>query len=268
MSKHILIVSVNYNSYKELDVYLHSIEKAVSKTLINCEVDVYVADNSSRKEVVDISSYCNFELNIIPLKNLGYFGGAFHIINNLVDISVYNYVIISNVDVSLSTEFFNKLLFRSFSKDVAWIAPSIYSTDEHRDRNPKIVYRYSKKRLSFIYCMYKFPFLHALYQFTLYKRKKIRYNNSEKNIYAGHGSFIVLTEYFFNKFPKLNYPIFLFGEELFLAELIQEGKMRVVYIPDIQILDGEHVSTSKMKHGLYYKCNKEAIQYILKTFYE
>ena len=42
----VLIVAVNYNSYKELDSYLKTIEEAVSG-VGKAVVDVTIADNSS-----------------------------------------------------------------------------------------------------------------------------------------------------------------------------------------------------------------------------
>lgn len=104
MKSKILIIAVNYNSYKELHTYLQSIEEAVINTTIDCEVDVYVADNSLVKKQINKYAYCNFELNIIFLDNLGYFGAAFYVVNNLVYINQYKYVIISNVDITLEKD--------------------------------------------------------------------------------------------------------------------------------------------------------------------
>ena len=87
------------------------------------------------------------------------------------------------------------------------------------------------------------------------------------DIYAGHGSFMMLTKHFFIHYKKIEYPIFLFGEELYLAELIRMADLRVRYVPGLEVIDMEHASTGKMKKAFYYKCNKESIDYILENFY-
>ena len=52
-----------------------------------------------------------------------------------------------------------------------------------------------------------------------------------------------------------------------LAELIRRKRMRVVYAPSVEIKTTGGVSTSKMPSDSYFKFNKAAINFILKTFY-
>lgn len=266
MKKTILLVAINYNSYLELYDYLDSINSNifVGKYF---SIDIYIVDNSSIKQTIDVSRYSNLNLNIVPANNLGYLGGAFYILNNKIDPKKYDFTIISNVDVIISSDFFIHL-FNITHNDIGWIAPSIFSESENRDRNPKIYKRYSKAKLLLLYYMYKYPLLHFLYQKSFYKRKKIKTINEQRDIYAGHGSFMIFTRVFFLKKPNLNYPVFLFGEEIFFAELMKKYSLRVTYIPNIRIFDKEHISTSKMSSKFYYKCNREAIKYIISNFYE
>lgn len=263
-SSKVAIIAVNYNTYESLRQYLYSIELSLEN--VQMIVDIYIADNSSQRELLDLSL---FELNIrmINLNNLGYLGGAFNILNNFIDINDYDYIIISNVDVLLADDFFASLL-RQRNNSIGWIAPSIFSQEENRDRNPKIIYRYSKRKLKILYYMYKIPILHWLYIKTLYRRKKFSKVSSSMDIYAGHGSFMIFTSEFLKNNLPMTYPVFLFGEELFFAELVLKNNMKVRYIPEIKVLDKEHISTSKMKKSFYYKCNRDAIKYILNTFYE
>ena len=87
------------------------------------------------------------------------------------------------------------------------------------------------------------------------------------DIYAGHGSFMMLSKNFFEHYKKIEYPVFLFGEEIYLGELIRLAGMRARYVPSLEVIDMEHTSTGKMKKEFYYKCNKESIDYILDHFY-
>ena len=263
----VLIVAVNYNSYKELTNYLASIDKSV-KGLDGVKVDVLVADNSNGKKCIVSTKYENIRVELYNFENLGYLGGASAVINNLPDVEDYDYVAISNVDLQISDNFFQVLKEIKTDDETALIAPQIYSHDEDRDRNPKVISRYSKRKLKMLYYMYKYPILFYLYTATAYKRKKLAPKYGEMDIYAGHGSFMLLTRNFFHKYKKIEYPIFLFGEELFLAELIREKGMKVRYVPSLRLEDNEHVSTSRMKKKFYFKCNTESIKYILDTFYE
>ena len=263
----ILLVAVNYNSYAALDKYLASIKTAFDKVKGECSLSVKIADNSLEKVTIDDAKYPGLNIATYLLDNKGYLGGAQYIINHCDVIHNFDVVIISNVDLTLSESFFEKLLNADINENTGWIAPQIYSELENRDRNPKIVARPSKIRIQLLYTMYRYPFLHRLYTHTLYKRKKFQ-KHSLGEIFAGHGSFIILTQNFLREYSQINYPVFLFGEESYLGELCRLKGLKVVYNPEIIVYDSEHVSTSKMKSSFYYKCNKEALSFILDNYYE
>lgn len=262
----ILIICVNYNSYSELLKYLNSINES-AKCCNNIDVNVIIADNSSKMKHIDLRQYKSIEVSLLNLNNKGYFGAAQAVMQSIEDLSIYDYVAISNVDLLLKDDFFDKLSSVKIEKEVAWIAPKIYSKDEKRDRNPKVMSRYSKKKLQLLYYMYKYPILFYLYTMTAYKRKKLQPQYPEMDIYAGHGSFMILTRSFFESYKEIHYPIFLFGEELFLAEEILKAGKKVRYVPSLVIYDNEHVSTSTIKKKTYFKYNQDSIKYILDTYY-
>lgn len=261
----ILLIAINFNSYKELKNYIESIVNAHRKCL-DISVDITIADNSSIIEDCAFNSHSE-KITLIRYNNIGYLGAAQSIINKNKNIFDYDYVAISNVDITMTEDFFLNLERANLPKDVAWVAPKIYSKDENRDRNPKVLNRYSKGKLQLLYYMYRFPMLFYLYTMTAYKRKKLQPQYPEMNIYAGHGSFMLLTRSFFESYPKIEYPIFLFGEELFLAELVRKANKKVRYVPSLVIEDSEHVSTSTLKKKSYFKYNQDSIKYILNTFH-
>ena len=251
----LLIVCVNYNSYSELTSYVTSINFAVSKVR-NIQVDISIADNSTSVEEVTYDSYSYVKVSVTQT-----------VINSIANILDYDYVAISNVDITVAENFFINLENIIIAQDVAWIAPKIFSKVENRDRNPKVISRYSKKKLQLLYYMYKIPVLYYLYTMSAYQCKKLQVNYPEIDIYAGHGSFILLTRSFFEYNRKIEYPIFLFGEELFLAEIVMKAGKKVRYVPNLVIEDNEHISTSTLKKKTYFKYNRESIKYILDTFY-
>ena len=178
----------------------------------------------------------------------------------------YDFVIISNVDVVMEEDFFVQLMHTAVDDSTGWIAPQIYADAEHRDRNPKSMRRYAKKKLQVLKIKFRFPLVNWIYNHTLYQSKKL-VSHDRGEIYAGHGSFIILTQEFFKRCGIIDYPVFLFCEEIYLGELCQQQHLKVVYEPSIRVNDAEHASTGTFRRGRYCRYNYEALNYILRTYY-
>lgn len=266
----ILICCVNYNSYDQLIIYLDSIEKAVENVKGLTAVKVVVCDNSSQIENINIEKYKLFELEILINDNLGYLGASLQAINK-TNLLIFDYVIISNVDVILSETFFVDLHNNIINSDIAWIAPSIFSLKEKKDINPKMLNRLSLKKIKILLFLYSNPWLYNVYENSIYKlktRKKNNQNHLMKEIYAGHGSFMIFnSEFLYNNSP-LNFFSFLFGEEIFFAEMALKNNMKVIYDPKIIVYDLEHISTGKLKGKDYCKLNYDSILKIRELYYE
>ena len=242
----IAVFCVTFNSDKELAQYQASLERAAEKAADKVSLDIFVARNSKED-------------------NPGYLGGIKREMDK-VDVKDYDYCIISNVDLTVEDDFFIRLTDYDCSEDTGWIAPQIWSEAEERDRNPKILNRYSLRKLQILRTFYQFPILDTLYTRTFYRKKKFE-SHPAGEIYAGHGSFIVLTKRYFERCGKIDFPVFLFCEEIYLAEQCQKAGLKVIYVPDIKVRDTEHASTGKMNHGFYCRCNYQAMQYIIKKYY-
>ena len=183
-----------------------------------------------------------------------------------VDPIAYDYSIISNVDVVMEKDFFVQLAEMPANKTLGWIAPQIFSDTEHRDRNPKIMRRYAKRKLQILRFLFSIPPLYNLYTHTAYKSKKL-IKHEPGEIYAGHGSFIILTQEYFKRCGIIDYPVFLFCEEIYLGEQCLKHGLKVVYNPQIRVRDTEHASTGTFRRRKYCWYNYEALSYILKTYY-
>lgn len=261
----IAIYCVNYKSYDSLHQYLASIDKAIEATQSPIELKVIVADNTSPAQPVRYTPR-HFTLNIlITGGNKGYFGAVRQAMQQ-VSPADFDFAIISNVDVLLSTDFFDSLLNKQVPADTGWIAPQIYSHLEQRDRNPKILRRYAKRKLEVLKIKFRFPSLDWVYNHTLYKSKKL-VSHEAGEIYAGHGSFIILTQRFFKAGGTIDYPVFLFCEEIYLGEQCQQLRLKVVYDPTIRVTDAEHASTGTFRRSSYCRYNYDALSYILQTYY-
>lgn len=262
----LLIVCVNYNSYSELRNYLQSVEMSASYVHSDLQVDVIIADNSTTREIVDCEVYASIHVKQVELPNLGYLGGAQAIINNKEDILQYKYVIISNVDLTFEKDTISKLEDVNVDDDVAWIAPSIYSEKYRKNLNPNVLSRYSRWKLSLLKLTYN-RFFFRIYTKLYFSPKDKKVEYPMMNIYAGHGSVIILTSIFFKFYKTIDYPIFLYGEELYFAELIYQKGLKVLYTPQINVNTTGGVSTSNIPSKSFFCYNIKAINYILDRFY-
>ena len=268
----VAVVCVNYNSYDSLKNYLYSLNIAGSKTRDDVSFDVYIADNSTKKETIDIATYEHIKVAMMPLDNLGYLGGVFAVINSWESTQreIYDYVVISNVDVTVNEDFGSQLANYKQEDKLSWIAPAIYNTHLGKVGSAEWTSRPSKRRMKFYSFLYAHPVLYRLY--WLVSRIKIRssHNNisKESDIYAGYGSFMILTKEFVQLQSQWVYPSFLFGEEIFFAEIARYNGMKVKYVPDIMINDIGKVSTGRIGNKRKLQMQKESNDYLYNEFFK
>src|SRR3954469_4439982 len=74
-----------------------------------------------------------------------------------------------------------------------------------------------------------------------------RHRDLRGKIYAPHGSFLVLSKEYFRAGGTLDFPCFLFGEEIYLAENLRRLGLDVVYEPSLEVVHQEHKSTKLLK---------------------
>lgn len=268
--KRFLLLCVTYHSYEELKRYVASVDMAAQHASNEWAVDLYVADNTeSGFQEIELKTKAIHQIRVFPYhENIGYFGAVQRMMAVVDSIAEYQFAAISNVDLEMPEDFFSRLGQLKVADNVGWVANAIVSGLERRDRNPKIMHRYSEGRLKQLRFLFKYPILHYLYQKTLYLRKRAYAQRPAMHIYAGHGSFILLTQSFLIRYPLLSYPMFLFCEEIYVAELCREAGLLVRYEPSVSVLDTEHCSTGKMRKSFYYKANYQSIDYILNTYYK
>ncbi|MBQ9230966.1 MAG: glycosyltransferase family 2 protein [Prevotella sp.] len=265
--KRTAIFCVNYNSYPELYNYLDSISIAAKEVEGAMNVDVYVADNTD-KQYQEISyKTTNFHLRVFPFhQNLGYFGAIKKMMESVPPAN-YDYAIISNVDIRLHTNTLSLLCNFQADKHTGWIAPAIISKSSGNNLSPQAVHRYSLSKLRLLWLSFRFPFIHYLYAHTLHKRKLTKKTHNKGIIYAGHGSCIILTREYFNRCGIINYPIFLYEEEIYIAEECRTHGLTAIFNPSIVIHDIGRVSTGKTNWKENYQWHAEGLEYILKKYY-
>ena len=272
----ILIVSVCYNNFSDALVYIKSLEKAITIDLSIKKINFYLVNNGvefSKLEINLLKEINLIEVCIIENRgNVGYFPGCFIGLQEAInEYESYDILIVSNVDLKVSEDIFSKLaLLRiRYEKCNVVLAPSIISLSENKDRNPKVLNRFTKKEMKKYLFLYWIPYLHYFYKRTLYKFKK--YNDlllSGAPIYAPHGSFIIFLNgrKLWNDF--LSYPIFLFGEEIHIGEQALINNIPIYYHQELKIIDSDHASTGKENEFFIRKHNYKAINYLINRYWQ
>lgn len=272
--KKILIVCVNHDSYRELSNFLTSVDVAASNVNEICEIVVLVADNSTNIQCIDSDKFVSIQCLTYVVKNTGYINSAQEALLNYGEqlLKTFDFTIVSNVDICLAPDFFEQLISTPI-QNVAWIAPRVHTPLSHAEENPYAIHRYSKRKLQLLRNMYAHPHIYMLHKkFThiLIRLKRNRQSsiNGMRTIYAGHGSILIFTQAFVEHIFPFNFPFFLYGEELYFAELARSAKMETIFNPQVYVNNcSAHISTSKLNFAQICKYGHQAISYILNTYY-
>jgi GT2 family glycosyltransferase len=270
----VVVIGINYESDKALFQYLNGLTK-ISQGL---DLNVVIVDNTERVDSSDIFKSIQKQypqtLCLKASSNLGYFGGAaFGLKEYLINKGLPDWVMVSNVDIEFKDEtFFTRLRDLGLSEEVGVIAPSIWSESWLCDRNPMMVSRPTKHKMKSYKLLFSNFYMLNLYhliskiKYTLCKAWKRCYltnassslkisrlgssfvpreegQNRLQEIYAPHGSCILFSKSYFLHGGKLNYPAFLFGEEIFVAETARELGLKIVYNPHLILYHNDHCST-------------------------
>ncbi|NOR69066.1 MAG: hypothetical protein GQ532_05135 [Methylomarinum sp.] len=238
-------------------------------------VDLYLVNNGAAltlEQVGEISTADLFDVIVVENQaNNGYFPGCLTgYTQSLTNGRQYDAMLVSNVDIEVADDFFSQLFLLNacYKQDPIIIAPSIVSLSENKDRNPKVKIRFSKKQMQKYLFLYRIPYLHSFYKKTFYRSKPstaTMANGTE--IYAPHGSFIVFLsgeEYWRN---MLEYPVFLFGEEIYIGEQASKHNISVKYHAELKVIDSDHASTGIENESFIRKHNLSAISYLYNRYW-
>lgn len=210
------------------------------------------------------------EILVAP-RNLGYLGGAAWCLRQR---PVAGDVVVLNTDLTLgSCEALEALRQRSQThEDIGMIAPSIISGLSGADQNPHLEHP-PTVRASLVRALAMNNPVTA--QLTIYasalrsrrrhSRPAERRRDQKRDVYAPHGSFMYFTEHYFDGGGSLEHPLFLFAEEIFVAEECRKAKLRVTFDPAVVIQHREHASTGLTRSWTLLRDSGRASRYVLRT---
>ncbi|MFK9004382.1 glycosyltransferase family 2 protein [Pseudomonas pergaminensis] len=269
----VAIICVCYNAYDHLLAYARSLETAISNAE-GVEFSLVVVDNSTQltgADTLSLISGMKFDYHYIKSGNVGYFPAFKKGVDFLPSLSDFDCVAVSNVDLSVSDDFFESLTvcLGELPDNVGIVAPAIISQERVADLNPKTLYRPTRLSLQKNIFIFKRLWLFRLYRklSDLKARRPLIKYPEGMEFYSPHGSFIIFTRHYFLSGASYDYPQFLFGEEDFVAEECRRSGLKVSYQPSIKISDFDHGSTSREKLSFIANEHVKSIKYIVDTYH-
>lgn len=272
----ILHICVNYTNDRETENFvLKCLELDGAKELVQFVVVNNSASDKDDRTFIGLSA-CNPQPIIInaPM-NPGYFGAA-DLVLKQVDIDSYKFVILSNSDLEiLNQDFYRAMNEMKIAKDVGGLAPSIFSQATAAESNPLYRIRPSKVKMRMLAFVFKYYWSAWIYHFfALLKSGFIRRKHvffDEEIIYAPHGCFLILSKAYFHAGGTFEYPVKLYGEEVFLAERFIALKLKVIMVNSLKV---SHREKGTMVGGWFqrilplktWQFKKESSKFILSQF--
>jgi len=273
----ILIISVHYKSHSALLDMLGSLAWLKG----NPEVDVIIADNASGEEELAelrpaVEEFPNASL-LESATNRGYFGAARFAFDQYrtQGHSLPDWVIVCNHDILIEDSGFFTRLLQEDPEAVGVIAPRIQVLSGKADQNPFMRRRPGRLRwtqLRFVSSNYG---VSAFWNWLCRRKAALRCwlaarsKDSPRNapakretIYAAHGSFTIFSRRYFEAGGFLDGNLFLYGEEISVAEICRSLGLPVVYLPALHLLHREHESTGKVLSRFTFECQKNALRYL------
>jgi GT2 family glycosyltransferase len=222
--------------------------------------------------------------------NLGYYGGACYGLEALGKTGrEFDWVIVANVDVELLPVPIVRFLSEwARSEDVGLVAPAIVSSLSQMDLNPFMVVRPTRRRMRFHRLIHDSHWLSNAYGLArtgisllarrLFTSRRQRHvamlpqassdgTQQPRDIYAAHGAFIAFSRLYFQRGGTLNFPGFLFLEEIFVAETARSANLRVVYDPRIRLRHDVHSSTGILRSRTMTRYMQESTDLVVDRFF-
>lgn len=262
----ILLICVDYHSTQETTNFIDCLQRMPGKP------EVILVCNSGSQQFDALKSKANIHIFDFE-RNAGYMHGAYLGYKAYIEKNdVPDWVILSNTDISFPEQDF-WLKLGADERNDSIIAPDIISADGVH-QNPFARTRLPASKLKFLKRIYSNVISFKLYElFSNLKKAFIKKTPSSESqshnieIYAPHGSFIIIGGEYFKRGGSLEHPNFLYGEELFIAERARQRNIKIFYDRSYKIMHAEHVATGKMGSTFKAQCLKDSLSTILKEFY-
>lgn len=182
-----------------------------------------------------------------------------------------DWLVLMNVDVTLASEgFVSHMQGSEWAENVGVVAPCIMSSATGRDQNPYLTSRPDRRRLR----RWRLMFVNVqVARILVYARSTIVASTRRKRgagagsrmakaIYAPHGSLMAFAPKYLSMGGRLDHPLWLFAEEITVAEECRRLGLAVIHDPRLQARHSEHVSTKHWRSIELLRAQSTSIDYI------
>jgi GT2 family glycosyltransferase len=267
-----VIVGVNYDT----DPMAVQFVRAASALVCDGGVSLVIVDNAEgggREALLADLERADPRLRVVRAgRNLGYFGGAALGLREYVGAHGWpDWVMVANVDIEFrDPDLLRRLLDLPWPDNLGIVAPSIWSRKSLRDLNPRLVRRPRRATMKFYKLIFANVVTLNLYEIAAAAKHVVTYllrqgrglagralasstgagprqSEGRRVIYAPQGSCLIFSRQYFTRGGTLDYPSFLFGEELYVAETARELGLAVVYEPRLKLWHDDHASTGLIR---------------------
>jgi len=276
-----IVITVSYKSADSVLAFLADVELANSLS----EIRVIIVDNSPEDKrlssIMDRVAKCTNIEAIQSPTNRGYFGAARFAFDHYLaqGNALPDWVIVCNHDIEIEDkEFFSKLLSQD-PRAVGVIAPRIQALPGRVDQNPFMRKRPGALRWAQLRFVSSYYGAATIWDWLSRRKAELRSwmaahrrsslpdgNEMQEAIYAAHGSFFIFSRRYFEAGGFLDGNLFLYGEEISVAEICRSLGLPVVYDPALCVLHKEHQSTGKVLSRFTYECQKKAMQHVASRY--
>jgi GT2 family glycosyltransferase len=274
----IWFICVNYNATKDTIRFIAQLDNCLASP----SVKVIVVNNSSTRDGALIE-YALSKKNVYlvtPDKNMGYLPGAnYGYTWAKQQWALPDFVAVANVDLVFDGgELLKSIEKLTYDKTIGVYAPKIVSAITGRDQNPHIIDRPKRSLYKLHSLIYSSLFGYMLVSLTSNARRWLmsifRTNvnarspaGGHRRIYAPHGAFMLFTKAYFESGGDLDFKSFLFGEEIYVGEILRKINLQAVYVPEIGIVHDEHQSTSMVGLKRRAALTKQSSSYLVSEFF-
>lgn len=204
----------------------------------------------------------------LEVENKGYGAGNNRGIEYAIRNFNFDFLIVSNPDIVVKELSYRRL--KKYSKNV--IGPKVI-TSTGKNQNPfyvdkklfpKAEYHFLKNRNKIGY--YSIIAVNKIKKILFFLGMKYKKKNYSF-VYAVHGSFIIFSRYALDRIGNVfDENIFLFCEEMVLAEKMKMSNIKAVYTSDIEVYHKEDGSMKFLKGSMYDE-EVKSNGYVLKKYF-
>ncbi len=266
MKYELVIIGVNYCSSEQTLAWVQSIRANNGTLIVVVDTSAEKTDPELEKRLRETGKNVMY-LN--PRENLGYFGAARYGLKWLQEKDIaFDALIVSNVDLRFETQNPAEIIRMYDTEGVGVLAPSIL--ENGKDMNPYKLERMTRTQQERRILYLKHPAFQKAVDLIRGIRKKrqqaVDYPDGIK-IYMGYGACFIFLRRYFDKGGDLNLPLFLYGEEPYVAEMCRELGLDIIYAPKIRIQNVGHVSVSTMPSKRQRDYMIQSAEYCIEHFY-